>query len=379
MKQENHYKPAGNTQPASKSGVLGPIIFIGVIILIAWFSVQLVNKTPGPFSSLASLVESLRSEDGQTMGTITITNEDPLINAGNPFTINWSQNDRPGTYTFMYDCAEGVAIDLIESETRRSISCDTNYDIGDTNTLSIAIDSEKKRYTDVLYTIGFLATNDTTPRAQGTSTITVMNQDVSVLATNTVDTPSEELIPTPEVAGEEKESEILPETIIESESPAIEVEESPIITEPEVEPTQTHEVEPTPAPEVTEYVFTYTPTSDPNGGTDLGVKYVSSGSINNNTYLPGIIDNDEAGAIQFEVRNYGTKTSGDWYYTVSLPNGDEYVSPAQTGLRPNERATLSLGFPAPKVSSHTFVVQVTEASDYSPLNNQMVQTLSFAN
>ncbi len=49
--------------------------------------------------------------------------------------------------------------------------------------------------------------------------------------------------------------------------------------------------------------------------------------------------------MQFAVKNAGTKTSGAWTYKISLPDGTDITSKAQTPLLPNEQATLTVIFP----------------------------------
>ena len=58
-----------------------------------------------------------------------------------------------------------------------------------------------------------------------------------------------------------------------------------------------------------------------------------------------IIKNQE-GAIEFVVHNIGNKTSESWTFTAKLPDGVNYTSPKQSPLKPNERATIIVSFPA---------------------------------
>jgi hypothetical protein len=140
--------------------------------------------------------------------------------------------------------------------------------------------------------------------------------------------------------------------------------------------TQTHTA--TPAEPVYQQEYTYAiPTSNPNGRTDLGITYLGTGNIVDRQFLPGLVERGETGAIQFEIRNYGTKTSGNWEYTVILPNGDTYRSSEQAPLKPNERALLSMSFPAATANSHTFIATVSERTDRNQLNNTFSQTVRF--
>lgn len=346
--------------------------FIGVVILIAWLSIQLVNVIPGAFSSLASLAESLNSRqqlatETTDIKTISVTSNSTLVNAKESVTASWGEANVPGSFTFSYKCTNGVAIDLQGVEGVRSITCDTNYNIGNVTSLTFTIDSEKDRYADVWYTISFLGTNDTSPRAAGTAQLTVINSEIkSVLATTVSN--EEEVTPvfeeTPIVEAPEVTSTPVVETVAESTFAPVTEAVKPIVS--------------TPAPTY-EQQYTYTiPVSDPNGRVDLGTRYLGLGRIVGDTFFAGTVKQDESGAVQFEVKNYGSKTSGTWTYKVTLPNGDTYTSSTQKALKPNERAILTVGFPTVTVNSHTFVVIVTEANDLVSLNDSFQQKVTFA-
>ena len=65
----------------------------------------------------------------------------------------------------------------------------------------------------------------------------------------------------------------------------------------------------TPPTPVFEQEFVYEiPTSDPNGVTDLSTAFIAVGEISNNRFIPGTVEAGEGGAIQFSVKNFGTKT-----------------------------------------------------------------------
>ncbi len=329
--------------------------FIGIVIFIAWLSIQIVNFVPGAFSSLASLAESVDQYQNTVVNNeevvpLNVTNNSNLVNVGEVVELSWDTVKENGSYTFTYECNEGVAIDIIESDGVRSITCDTNYNIGNTDSLSLNIDSEKEKYADVSYKVSFFGTNDQTPRAAGWASVTVVNGDIKDSITEvTIEEPSEN-----------------------SEVSEIVEEETENDTESETELTAGEEET------LFEQEFTYTiPTSDPDGRTDLGVRLLNTGSIIGNSFIPGEIERNSDGAVQFEVKNYGTKTSGDWEFTVSLPNGGTYSDDEQEELKPNERAVITVGFPTNGDSSHTFLVTVDEVTDRNILNDQSQQVVVF--
>ncbi|MCA9356644.1 hypothetical protein H6784_02225 [Candidatus Nomurabacteria bacterium] len=340
--------------------------FISIIILIAWLSIQLVGVLPGAFSSLASLAESVSEPQGTSVETkeitkLTVTSNTTLVNPGESVDVTWSKITVPGSYTFSYNCKEGVAVDILNVDGIKSIACDTNYNVGDINTLSLAIDSEKERYADLNYKISFLRTNETSPSATGEATLTVVNSAISSLAISDIETPTETTVET-ETVEEVTETEPVVETPVVTTP----VKPTPVVTTP-AKPTPTYEQE-----------FIYTiPTSNPNGRTDLSTRFLNVGRITGNTFFPGAIKQNDNGAIQFEVKNLGTKTSSDWTYTVNLPNGETYTSNAQKPLKPNERAVLTIGFPTDNDSSHLFKVEIKESTDNYTLNNRFFETIKF--
>jgi len=337
--------------------------FIGIIIFIAWASIQLVSVVPSAFSSLASLAESVNSsgsasEEEREVDTLVVTSDTLLANAGEPVTINWNSAQANGSYVFSYDCADGVAIDLINDNGFQNIQCGSNYNIGDVDSTTLTIDSEKNRYTDITYSVSFLGTRDTSPRAMGSASLTVINSDISSEVAVSDDTQGTETGTDSDVITPELEATTTPSTP----------------SQPATDPTPP--VTPT-TPEYTqEYVYEI-PTSNPNGNADLGARYLFIGEIENNQFVPGAIAENAAGAVQFEVKNFGTKTSRNWSFTVSLPGGGTYESSSQSPLKPNERAVLTVGFSGADVRSHTFQVEVDLASDSNQGNNDFAQRVTF--
>lgn len=357
--------------PEKKDSVLKTLAiagFVAIIIFIAWLSIQLVTVLPGAFTSLASLAEGVNQYqqsiiEPEPIVDIAVSSNTGLVNAGDQATIIWDTTDTPGTYSFSYECKDGVAVDIVNPDGLQSIACETNYNIGNVDSLTIAIDSEKHRYADLNYTIAFLQTDESEPRASGDAHITIVNSDVSTVGAD--DEPADE-----QVAANDAPS---------TEPVVTEPEETPADPEPEVAGVSDESTDTSPAAPVFEQEFIYAiPTSDPNGRTDLATRFLSVGDIINGTYLPTFLTTSENGAIQFEVRNLGTKTSGDWTYSVTLPNGSTYESPEQAPLKPSERAVITLGFPPSDVDTHTFRVEVDTTADFSPINDSFAETVPFS-
>lgn len=320
--------------------------FIVILALIAWISVQLVDASPKAFSSLASLAEFIdqkKHSPNATPSDLFVTSNSRIINSGETVKISWTSPKIKGDHTFSYTCTNGVSLSILDQNNElHGVDCEKDYNIGTTENLSLVVESEKSRFEELNYKVVFLATNDTAPRAEGSSSLTIINSNI------------QDLLPTPPAEPEVKEE------VVDKEVP-VETEET---------------VKPKPAPtNKQEFVYSI-PVSNPNGQSDLSTRFMTTGRIVGNTFFPETLVQNESGAIQFEVKNYGTKTSDEWTYTISLPNGDEYISPKQSPLKPNERAVITVGFTTEKDSSHTLVVTIKVKNDKNTSDNQFSQKVS---
>ncbi len=219
------------------------------------------------------------------------------------------------------------------------------------------------------YTITFHGTNDIDPRALGTSSVTVINSEIqTILVIDESKTVTETIDETIEVVEVEP---VVEEPVVKEP----EVIKPPVKTPPVVSPTP----KPVPQAPVYEQEFVYTiPVSDPNGRTDISTKFISLGTIIGNTFFKGEVKQNSTGAIQFEVKNLGTKTSSDWIFKVKMPNETTFTSTKQSPLKPNERALITIGFNSDSDSTHTFVVTIDESTDTYSLNDRFSQTVTFA-
>lgn len=367
MTTNNEVTPEKKTSILKSLAVVG---FTSIIILLAWLSVQAVRVAPSTFSSLASIAESIYqrqvspAETKKETSPLAVTSSVKSVNAGEPIEINWGETDSPGSFTFSYACSEGVAVDLNNVGGVRGIACDTNYNVGDITSLSLTVDSEKARYTNILYTVSFLRTNDTSPYATGTASFTVVNSKITDLWAKEDSTPDSE----PQTETVEPSSPIVPENDSDELTEAPDVSTAPTV------PTATKK----PRAKTFEQEYVYTiPTSDPNGRTDLSPRFLGLGKIVSNTFFAGQAKVGEAGALQFEVKNYGTKTSDEWSFTISLPSGQAYESETQSPLKPNERAVITIGYPATNQSTHNFAVSVKSAADKNLINDQFSKLVNF--
>ena len=334
-------------QKSSLTKVLAIFGFLALVVFSVWLAVQIVRVLPSAFSSLASLADSVYNyEESDEFLTAP---EKSIVNAGESFTISWSKQSQPGTYTFMYTCTEGVAIETRTTENEIvTIACDTPTEIDTEDSIEIVIGSEKARFVDVRYTITFSPEN-------GDDTL-VTNSQVTIVNAS---------IPTGGIIAEEDQNEEIPE----------EEQETPVVTTPRpTTPTYT------PGTPITIRKVVYSvPVSDPKGKIDLAVTFLGVGTLEGKTFTPASkIDIDEMGAVQFEVKNIGTKTAEDWEYEVNLPFDIKHTSGDQKALKPNERAVITLGFEGLTETGSEKIKAVVDAQgDVQSSNDSFVWTVTF--
>lgn len=164
---------------------------------------------------------------------------------------------------------------------------------------------------------------------------------------------------------DDEEDEETPEVVEE------EVDETPTPTVPDVKPTPTPAPKPTPVQYRT--VVTYVaPVSDPKGYTDLLATFVAVGEMTSSErFVPAkYLSEDERSAMQFQVKNIGTKTSGEWHFVAKLPDGSTINSLPQSPLKPNETATLTIAFDGVEGNKdRTVGVDVVGGNDINQTNN----------
>ena len=348
-----------------KDGILKVLAiggFVGLIIIIAWLGIQLISFMPSAFTSLASLADSVYNY--KPVEIVVVSNK-AVANAGESFTLSWNKPSQDGTFTFTYKCTDGVSVEMRSKlDTIETVTCDEAYDIGAVETIDLTVNSERNRFTDIPYSIAFIPSKSDEPAATTDKTITVVNAMISPVAVNATTTPDVVITPDPQ-----------PVVVAQPNS-------TPEPAKPTPVPTTTPKPTPvTPKPVVVSTPIYGIPVSNPNGFNDVGVRILAIGTINNNRFTPAnTIDNDAQGAIQFEIKNFGTKTSNTFTYTASLPNGTEYKSPIQTALKPNERIVATIGFETNDMTGvESFEVVVTITGDTNKTNNQFTSNVSIVN
>lgn len=350
-----------NDPQTAKIAVIKTLAIVGFIALIAlsiWLLVQGVRFIPGKFASLASIAESIQNYSPTK--DLTIATEKTMVNSGEAFKVTWTDYSKQGSYIFTYECIEGVSLDVRgENEEQMTIPCDQTLSLpNDATGLFLTVNSSAQRFVDVPFSVEFVSDDGKDEKASDAS-VTVVNATIPTT--------------TRAVAG------IIPEPEEENK------EETPVVVAPTPAPTPAPNPKPAPIP-VPQQLAPVAPTipvSNPNGYTDLRVSFLGVGTMDGNTFVPsGSYDRDERGGLKFEIRNIGTKTSGDWTFSADLPAGIDYDSPKQLPLKPNEAAIFTLGFgvdESDKTRATSLTITAREPNDRNSANDKFTWSVKLTN
>lgn len=338
-----------NTTPERKERVIKSLALLGLfglIICIAWLSVQIITLLPSAVSSLASIADSVYNYDPRAARSIKLTESPENFTTGVPSTVRWDKPLATGTYSFSYRCGKDIFIEIKSAEAEfAGLECNKNYNLGNVDSVSVVIHKDKTAAVNLEYTISHFKTNSTEASVTRTASAGIIQgEDVA----------------------------IGPSTSVE-----VTVNDKPVTPKPNTS-NQTNTSKPnTAANPVTIYSYTYSlPVSDPKGKTDLSVGYLGIGQVVSGKFTAtGIVKEDQKGALQFTVTNIGTKTSSDWTYEALLPGGVTHSSAKQAPLKPNEIATITIIFPAVSDTKEAkFEFEVKSTGETTTSNNALKWT-----
>jgi len=361
METNNTPKPNEEKLSSAKSKTVSLVILVVVLGILAWSAIQIVKVFPNAISSLASLAESVYTfKPTDSKNSLSINSDKNILDTGENINISWEKMETNGIYTFSYECEDGVAVDLKSEDGEfKSISCNNSYDLNSRNQIELRVDSEKKRFADLNYSIAYFKKNETAASIRETNSISVFNSQIVGNGENNVVIDQEE-------TNNNENTEVptaTPEAPVEEPSD-VEPDEDKIVTTPT--PT-------TPASTiVTAPVYIYEiPTSNPNGQVDLALSNIQVGIKNNLGHFINTdkVNKNTASAIQFTVHNIGNKTSERWTFEANVFGVTNYTSPNQSPLKPNERAVITIEFPAPQKTDNQLIEITTKTKVDKNLGN----------
>jgi len=351
-----------NVTPESKTAAiktLAIIGFIAAVILGLWIAVQLIQALPTAFKNLASIADGLYGRGS----VFVLTTEKEIINSGEPFNIYWTNVTKDGEFTLTYQCADGISAEVRDESGAivpllcgKAITLSQGNLEGGKETLEVVVKAEKQRFTDVLFTVAFFPESSESALYEKNLSVTVVNATIPqggiVQGIGTTTKPVVKPVPT-----------------------------KPVVAKPVVKPAYT------PTPKPTGYYTVPVSTtgyqaSNPNGFTDLDVKLIGVGTMSNGVFhAKSTLEKNDDAAMQFSVKNIGTKTSSDWTYKASFPSEDDtYTSGKQSSLLPGERAIVTIRFTTDdETGTETAKVSVTGGNDTKSGNNSDSKSVKISN
>lgn len=294
-----------STSPLAK--ILAIVGFIATAGLLIWLIVTAVKLAPGGFASLSNTAETINNYRPEEK--IEITSEKAVVNSGESFKLNWTDMKQAGEYLFTFTCTPGVKIDVRSAEGKLiPMLCTDKLTLPATvHGITLSITSTESRFADVPVKVTFTNPEVETPFVSETK-ITVVNATVPVKET----APTATTRPTDRPA--------TAPTVTPKPTPATPRPQAPIVT----------------------YVE---PTSNPNGYVDLQVVTLGSGVIKNGVFSKtSSYDKDKRNAVQFMIKNIGTKTSGSWSFKTKASSDTVYDSGTESSLKPQEYVIYTLEY-----------------------------------
>lgn len=352
---DNNVTPESKTAAIKTLAIIG---FIAAIILGLWIAVQVIQYLPTAFKNLASIADGLYGRGS----SFVLTTEKENINSGEPFKIYWTNVTKDGEFTFSYACANGLSAEVRDSSGAIvSLACGKTITLEQGNLengkefLEVMLKAEKQRFTDVLFTIAFYPDSEVVPLYEKNISVTVLNATI------------------PQGGMTQGNTSTTSKPVVVKPIPTKPVVSKPVTSKNPTGPTGYYTV----PVKTTAY-----PVSNPNGHADLEVRLIGVGTISNGVFhaKSSIEKNDDA-AMQFSVKNIGTKTSSDWSYKVSFPSDDStYTSGKQASLLPQERATMTIRFNTDdKSGTETAKVTVSGGNDSRIGNNSDSKSVRITN
>lgn len=329
--------------------ILAVFAFVVVIALGIFGSLALASAVPGAFSGIASAIGSVftpgdSSDTDTNEGTtpndneeITLSAPKVTVNEGASFTISWDHAEKTteGVYTVRYNCVEDITFSFpTQSGSQTDVACDTAFNVGEATSVSVTPSSDEgEGENEVTFRVDYTPNGESVSTVSGEDTVTVARTDTTTgTGGGTGTTGSGGTVTTP-----------IPGTGIG--------------------------------------------VSDPNGFVDLSVSLRAVGVVNRSTNqffavaIPSRSSFNERIAIQFEVRNNGTRTSPTWRFSANLPTAQNffYNSPTQSALRPGESIVYTLAFDSfVNATSGTVTVNIDPSNiiaESNESNNRLVRVI----
>ena len=284
------------------------IMGLVIIILIALYgAMAALRSIPNVWQSIGNAFTSVTGVfDGESEMDLTLSPQSPA--SGAIVTISFEkQGSGEGSYTFSYDCVEGVNFEILSpnGSSRTFAFCNTETSFATNGTYVQVIPTLiNKDVVSVPIKINFTRNSDNEISASGNAQMTVIKS-----SGNTFTPPANNPATT---------------------TPPV-TEKPPVNTNPGYT------------------IITAPRVPSLYGFADLKVSILEVGTINKITGVftaTSYINTSDRVAVKFEVANAGTNVASNWRFNASLPIEPYYMYPAgaQPVLNPGDKIIYTLGF-----------------------------------
>lgn len=302
-------------EKTSLLGTITKVVFIGgAAILFALLVIFVVRLVPKAINGIANVGSSITNTiSGGNLIEVTANQEE--INSGEAFTLSFDYTPNvPGEYYISYSCEESLIFDIESANGPKRIICNTPFKLGENvNMISLVPALTKKNiFVDSQIRIFYRDYENRKEVAYGTEIITIKNTDGSTTSSNPFDA---------DLAGSTVTSSPVTETTTSTKTTT-----------------------------GTSYTNTY------YGKADLTIT--------------NIAETRGQSALSFTVYNYGTRPSGNWYfsYTDAENPGNTLYSPVQPSLAPNQGMFIQVRFDGQRYSNQLITIYVDATNIVSESN-----------
>jgi hypothetical protein len=292
---------------AEKSSILGTItkiIFIGgAIVLFALLAILIIRWVPKALNGVANIGSSFSStiRGGETID-VNINQQE--INSGESFVISFDHSPTvPGEYYLTYSCEDSLIFDIQSTNGLKRILCNAPFKLGQNIEIISLVPTlgKKNVFVDSNIKINYKDFENNDEVAYGESMITIKNTDGSNTASNPFDA---------NFAG------------------------STVTSAP-----------------VDDSTTTQTPKI---GGNTVAPDYYGNADLT----ITNIARTQGDSALSFTVYNYGTKPTGNWYfsYTDAENPSRTLTSPIQPSLNPGQGLLTQIRFDSQRYDNQVVTI-----------------------
>jgi len=310
-------------------GVITKIIFIGgAVLLFVLLTIWVIRFVPRLLSGAGNVSDSITGTlRGGDVINVTLNNSE--VESESPFIISWDYSPNvPGEYFFTYSCEDSLMMDIQSSNGPKRILCNSEFRLGENiNTISMVPTVTKKNiFVDSEIKISY---KDAEKKevAFGKTTATLKNTDGASTSANPFD------------------ANLSASTVTSTKA-----EETP----PLVGTTSS-------APKTTPKI----------GGNTISPTYYGKPDL----VITNIAKTVNQSALSFTVYNYGTNSSGNWFFSYTDAEDPSRVlySPTQPSLLPNQGLFTQIRFDGQRNDSqlvNVYLDPVNSIIESNEYNNQ---------